>query len=213
MIARPRLLDPALLAFNQLPSRSLHPSRHADYLGDCSFDIPTAGEPWDPIWHRHWSRAILEKLGLRDRPVIDPTLPSLPLALLPTDRLAQCMRSIGALLCGPRLRRAISGPEVRAMLATLGTEVVDFIRRDGVALHPGMDESNDWAMNDTLDAVEILGRGALLAAFREDGPEVALRAELKLPAGPTAEAPMAGAQALALALDIVSIKGATWHSS
>ena len=201
------LFDPVFLAFNQLPSRSLHPSRHADYLGDCPVALRNDDPRWEQIWHRHWSRAILERLGLSDRPVMDPALPSLPLALLSTERLTYCMRGIGALLCGPRIRRAISGPEVRALLGTLGADIVGFVRGQGASVHKGLADTCDWSMEQTLDSIDALGRGGLLMAFNEDGPELALRAELKLPAGPAVDAPLAPRQLLAVGLNIAQLTG------
>lgn len=131
-------LDRRLVEFNQLPSRTLHPSRHAAYAPPATLAAIAAAPGLAPAWHRHWSREILDALGLWQRPVTDPARPELALALLAPDALAQCARRLGAVLCGPRLRRAIAGDEVRALIAHLGADLLDFTRRTAAGLHDGL---------------------------------------------------------------------------
>ena len=116
------LFGARLLAFNLLPSLTLHPSRHAAF-GAPSRPVPAACAA---AWHRHWSSAILRRLDLHDRPVLDADRPELPLALLPPDRLARLARQVGAVRCAPRLRRVVVGDQVRELSTVLGADVLAF---------------------------------------------------------------------------------------
>ncbi len=209
----PAALDRRLVEFNQLPSRTLHPSRHAAYAPPAALAAIAAAPELAPAWHRHWSRDILDALGLGQRPVTDPERPELALALLPPDALAQCARRLGAVLCGPRLRRAIAGDEVRTLIDLLGADLLDFTRRSAAALHGGVAASAAWTLSETTAAVDSLGLNALRAALSGGGPELALRAELKLPDLPAADAPLPAAQALSLGLSLLKKTDPTWLSS
>lgn len=121
------LLSERLMIFNLLPSLTLHASRHdemfpADWVRAlCNADAALAN-----AWHRHWSRWILCELGLLNQPVLSLDPPQLKVALLSTDALRTCAAHAGALLCAPRLRRAIDGAEVRTLHAALGRDVMNF---------------------------------------------------------------------------------------
>lgn len=213
MASASALLERGLLAFNQLPSRTLHPSRHATYAPPAALAVIAGAPALAPAWHRHWSREILDALGLRQRPVVDAARPELALALLAPDALAQCARRLGAVLCGPRLRRAIAGDEVRTLIAHFGAELLDFTRRAAAGLHGGLPDSAGWTLAETTAAVDTLGLGALRAALSGAGPELALRAELKLPDQPTPPAPLPAPQALALGLSLLKQTDSSWLSS
>ncbi|MEN4920218.1 SctK family type III secretion system sorting platform protein [Achromobacter spanius] len=204
-----RALDRRLVAFNLLPSRTLHPSRHAAFAAPA----PVVPDALASSWHRHWSREILCALGLQERPVTDPNRPELALALLPPDALAQCARRMGATLCGPRLRRAIAGDEVRLLIGSLGAELMDFTRRTAGALHAGIAESAAWPVEQAAAAVDTLGLAALRAALSSGGSELSLRAELKLPEQPAQDAPLPAFDALSLGLSILKNTDPLWHSS
>jgi len=203
------LFGARLLEFNFLPSRTLHPSRHAQY-GAPGRPVPPRCEP---AWHRHWSREILRRLGLLDRPVLEPDRPELALALLPPQRLARVARYAGATLCAPRLRRIIAGAEVRALADALGSDVLDFARRTAASLHPGLPALDLPAGPGAVEAIDRLGRAALRAALHGGGPELALRAELKLPDEPAGQAPCDAPAALSLGLGLLQHLEPTWHSS
>lgn len=207
------VLDRRLVAFNQLPSRTLHPSRHAAFAAPAVLDALAAQPALESTWHRHWSRDILLALGLLERPVTDPARPELALALLAPDALAQCARRLGAALCGPRLRRAIAGDEVRLLIGSLGAELLEFTRRTAGGLHAGIPESAAWSVEQAATAVDTLGQGALRAALSEAGPELLLRAELKLPELPAQDFPLPAAEALSLGLSILKNTDPIWHSS
>jgi type III secretion protein K len=201
------LFGSRLLAFNLLPSLTLHPSRHAAF-GAPAQSVPAACAR---AWHRHWSADILRRLDLHERPVADAQRPELALALLPPDRLARVARHLGAALCAPRLRRAIDGGEVRQLLSTLGADVLDFARRADAG-SPARAGAAQAAGAPLAESVDRLGRAALRAAFQGAGPELALRAELKLQDEP-AGAPDDFPDALGLALDVLERIEPTWHSS
>ena len=57
-------LDRRLVEFNQLPSRTLHPSRHAAYAPPAALAAIAAAPGLAPAWHRHWSREILDALEI-----------------------------------------------------------------------------------------------------------------------------------------------------
>lgn len=201
-----------LVEFNQLPSRTLHPSRVAAFAPAAALEAIAATPALDAAWHRHWSRDILRGLGLLERPVTDAGRPELALALLAPEALAQCARRLGAVLCGPRLRRAIAGDEVRLLIAGLGADLMDFARRTAAGLHAGLPESAAWPAGQAAAAVDALGHGALRAALSGAGPELLLRAELKLPDLPAQDFPLPAADALSLGLSILKNTDPTWHS-
>lgn len=202
-----------LVEFNQLPSRTLHPSRLAAFAPAATLEAIAATPALDAAWHRQWSRDILRGLGLLERPVTDAGRPELALALLAPEALAQCARRLGAVLCGPRLRRAIAGDEVRLLIAGLGADLMDFARRTAAGLHAGLPESATWPAGQAAAAVDALGHGALRAALSGAGPELLLRAELKLPDLPAQDFPLPAADALSLGLSILKNTDPTWHSS
>ncbi len=205
------LFTTRMIEFNFLPSVTLHPSRHG------AFDAPAPAMPAGypaAAWHRHWSRLILRRLDLFERPVLDARRPELALALLPPDRLARLGRYLGAVLCGRRLLHVIDGDEVRQLIAFLGADVLEFARRQGAG---ATDEVLDQAANEErrlcADRVDSLGRAALLTALRDAGPELSLRAELKIVDEPSQGLAVSPQALLDRALDILKHIEPLWHSS
>ncbi|MGB3705736.1 MAG: SctK family type III secretion system sorting platform protein [Castellaniella sp.] len=203
------LFSARLLEFNLLPSLTLHPSRH-EAFGAPSRPVPAV---CSPAWHRHWSAAILRRLSLRDRPVIDAARPELALALLPPDRLARLARHLGAVCCAPCLRRTIAGDEVRELAAALGVDALDFARRA---------ETGPWSLPADQDLgpvatlaarVDRIGRTALRAVFQAAGPELGLRADLKLEDDPETGEPEDVRVPPDLTLAVLETIEPTWHSS
>jgi type III secretion protein K len=189
----------ALLVFNQLPSRSLHPSRIPAVVQAALARLQGVPAALD-AWHRHWSAQILRERELTDRPVPSVARPELTLALLSSADLCLLAQRIGTVLCAPRLRATIAGSEVRAVADALSPDLLQLARVDAAGIHPGLADSRRWDLARTFESIDVLGRGALLAALRPAGQALALRAELKLPDSPVRDAPLAPADALALAL-------------
>lgn len=189
----------ALLVFNQLPSRSLHPSRMSAAVQAALQRLQGVPAALD-AWHRHWSAQILRERDLTDRPVPSVARPELSLALLSSAELCALAQRIGTVLCAPRLRATIAGDEVRAVANTLSPALLQLARVDAAAIHPGLPDSRRWDLSRTFESIDVLGRGALLAALRPAGSALSLRAELKLPDSPVLDAPLAAADALALAM-------------
>lgn len=189
----------ALLVFNQLPSRHLHPSRIPAVVQAALQRLQGVPAALD-AWHRHWSQQLLRERDLTDRPVPPVARPELSLALLPSAELCALAQRIGTVLCAPRLRATIAGNEVRAVADALPPDLLQLARVDAAAIHPGLPDSRRWDLARTLASIDGLGRGVLMAALRPAGEALALRAELKLPDSPVLDAPLAPADALALAV-------------
>ncbi len=195
-------LDHGLLVFNLLPSRTLHASRIGTTVQAMLDRLQAMPQALD-AWHRHWSADLLREHGLQDRPVAASNRPELALAMLPSSLLCALASRLGAVLCAPRLRATIAGDEVRAMTASVPADLLHFARFDAAALHPGLPDSRRWDLSRALAAIDPLGRGALMSALRPAGEAVTARVELKLPDSPVQEAPLASADALALALKLL----------
>lgn len=203
------LFGARMLEFNLLPSLTLHPSRHAAF-GAPSRPVPAA---CSPAWHRLWSAVILRRLNLRDRPVVDAARPELALALLPPDRLARVARHLGAVCCAPRLRRAIAGGEVRELATALGADVLDFARHAEAGPWSRPVEQDVGQGAALAERVDRIGRSALRALFQAAGPELALRADLRLADDPQTDASEEARAPLDLTLAVLETIEPTWHSS
>jgi type III secretion protein K len=181
------LCDRSLIVFNFLPSTTLHPSRQCDYGCAPFATAATATPALSAIWHRHWSRHILRQEGLAGSVVMDPACAGLELAILPPADLSALARRIGAVLCAPRLRYAISGEDVRALQDALGADALRLAKM-GSPIHPGLGGAMFRDAGEAVATVEVTGYAALHAAFQAATPAVARRFFLKLPSSATAEA-------------------------
>lgn len=207
------LLDRRLLEFNLFPSLSLHPSHREEFLGPQADSHIQAEQICADYWHRHWSAAILDRIGLRDTPFmpLEPTL-ALKLALLPPASLIACMRHIGVSLCTPRLRRTIAGTEVRAMISFLDPSLLQFVRQGDMPASP-VEDSLGWSLQQAMDAIEPMGQAVLMQIFDSGGPALSRRARLKLPAMPAGDSPISESQAMSLAGNIMHTLDPSWLSS
>ncbi|WP_066639727.1 SctK family type III secretion system sorting platform protein [Bordetella sp. H567] len=177
----------AMVVFNFLPSKTLHPSRNGDYASSAYLAALAAVPASAAVWHRRWSHLILQKEDLLDVPVTDVAAKGLPIAVMQGDALTMLVRRIGVVLCAPRLRYAISGEAVRALCAALGGDVLRWIR-DGRRLHPGLAGEMFRDADEALHNVTLAGHAALYTAFEQADPAVARRLFLKLPPLPQVDA-------------------------
>lgn len=181
-----------MVVFNFLPSRTLHPTRAADYQSAAYVAALSAMPASAAVWHRHWSQLILQQEGLLQAPVTDVAAEGLTVAVLHGNALTMLVRRIGAVLCAPRLRYAISGEAARALRGALGDDALRWFR-DGRRLHPGLAGDMFTDAEEALRNVTLAGHAALYLAFKQAVPEVARRFFLKLPRLPQAQASRAGA--------------------
>lgn len=198
----PSPFTPQMLAFNFLPSLTLHTSWKS------VFGIPLAhpqGQAASSAWHRHCSHLILHQLDLFDRPVLDDGHPATTLALLAPDVLARLSLGLGAVVLAPQLRCVIDGRSVRELRALLGEPILDFAcsRRQSAA-------APDWyagLVNTTHswhERINTVGRAALSVAWREAGSALSVRAALKLDNKPVLDLPLEPSAVLAEALDVLT---------
>lgn len=196
-----------MVVFNFLPSKTLHPTRMADYgpwPRACALAVGPAAAA---SWHRHWSAAILQREGLHAMPVTDGAAVGLDIAVLPRDALALLVRRMGVALCAPRLRYAIMGSSVRALQDALGPDVMHWVR-DARAIHPGLPGAMLVDAGQARRDIDLAGHALLYLAFQGAPPAVARRLFLKLPPlpGPSPSLPAATAnddivQAVSAAID------------
>lgn len=115
----------AMLAFNLLPSRWLHPTRWAALL-PAGWRAPADD---DLARHRHASRHILRQLGPAAQPVTDWQRPEWPLAVLPPPAWARLLQRLGLVMAQPALRRTIRGDDLRALAAHIGEAELAWARQ------------------------------------------------------------------------------------
>jgi type III secretion protein K len=204
----PGLFNARLLEFNWLPSRTLHRSRWADYAPVSALQAMHEMPMYSGVWHRHWSRRILESLDLYDVPVCEARGDILQLALMPPDLLTVCARRVGTILCAPRLRCAIAGNQVRAVEIALGPDTYALTRWGDQVPHAGIEGYAFPSAEDAVATIDAWGRAALRLALRNAGRAVWLRAELKLPDEPSVSLPLDSVQALELAQWVNEYAGA-----
>ncbi|WP_415788858.1 SctK family type III secretion system sorting platform protein [Bordetella tumulicola] len=202
-----------MLEFNFLPSRTLHPSRHAAFATLDLTPSTSMTRDWQRIWHKHWSRHILRRLDLGM--VYETHHPELALGLLPVASLTTLARRVGAVLCGPSLRQTILGPRVRALRASLGSDLLRFVQHDTVPC--GAHEYDGGAAlmheRDMLKVLESLGYGCLLRCVSGAPAQVMRRIELKLPSDVReSDSPLTAEAAWELCLAVLKKMDATWCS-
>ena len=205
-LAHPRA--EALLRFDMLPSTWLHPSRAGGL-------VPAALEGLAAL-HRHLSAALRREFSLQAVTGFDD--PTLPIALLPDDRLARLAFFAGIALLRTQVRQAIAREPVAHLREQLGAEALDFA-------HPSHDGFELTFMEEVLQPeaartqCERWGYAWLAQVFEAAESGVGRRALLRLPADTEAgrerlaEAGLAPAQALAMARGLMQQLEPTWLSS
>ena len=170
----------ALHCFNFLPSRLLHPSWQPRF--DLGGALAVLAESCPaPILHRHWSAHILQRLGLAQQPVLDPSAPGLLAAILPAPEFEHLLQLGGAVLAGPLVRHAIRRDDCRVLEQALGPALLGFARQQARRLHPGVELVLEGGLADLAEGLSELGAGLLLQALHAADDALFERLRLRLP--------------------------------
>ena len=173
-------IDRRLLVFALLPSMTLHSSRWDAYQSAPFLAGLRSAPAHARIWHRHWSQSILRREKLPHISSESLAVNGVAVAMSGPAELNALARRVGAIVCGPRLRFAISGAEVRALESALGRDAFR------LACAPawrewGMPGSPFGSVQEACEEVVRTGLSLLRSAFRGLPDGVGRRAELKLP--------------------------------
>jgi len=194
------VFDAVWWQFNMLPSKSLHRSHWQAYPPGPALAAMQARPDLADVWHRHWSRHILQCLGMWERPAAPAAGAADWLVAYGASELRVLARRMGAVLCAPRLRRCVSGALVRALAAAMGQDLYALTLLGDAAPHPGLAGPAFEDPATALEQIEWLGWGALLLALENEDDVLRLRLALRLPAAAIAPQGLAAPQALALAV-------------
>ncbi|TMS57089.1 hypothetical protein MW7_014095 [Imbroritus primus] len=207
-------LMPHLVAFNLLPSLTLHPEHVTQHALPAGFDELLACPETAALAHRHWSTSILQTLSLEADPVCDLDAPALPIAMLHGELLEALARSAGLALLTVRLRRMVARADLAEASRVLGEETVRYARAH--AVNPVfVPDTTDWDVSQLDAAIPVLGYGLLGRALQAAPLAIRARALLRLPV--LAEAvpqlmPLAADEALDLALQLLTERDPQWRS-
>lgn len=208
-------LMPHLVAFNLLPSLTLHPEHVADHALPAGFDELLARPETAALAHRHWSASILQDLSLADDPVCGLDAPALPVAMLHGELLEALARSAGLVLLAARLRRMVARADLAEAHRVLGEEAVRHARARAATAAIFVPDTAEWEIGQLDTAVSILGYGLLGRALLAAPQAVRARALLRLPASADAVPqlmPLAPDEALDLALQLLTERDPQWRS-
>ena len=208
-----------LQRFNLLPSLGLHPSRAALWLpGHAAAQAWLAAPAASRQWHRQWSALLLERLQADRLPVRDLSHPATALALAEPALLQAVARHAGLLLLGANLRRRIARSDVAATQQAIGRTAWDWVCREGMALHPGLDAPQAWLAQGLAAGADALGCGLLAQSWHDAPAPLRRRADWKLPldaesAPARAASGLAPPQACQLCLQTLQFLEPAWLSS
>lgn len=213
-------LEPRLLEFNLLPSRTLHPVRAAQLLSDFGRvpDVLRGAGRIHRALHRRWSAELLKKLGPAAAPILDHAQPALPLALLGPESMARLARELGIMLLGRHLRHLIQRANVLAARADLGDEALAWACDGATQFHPGLRETGPWLADGLAAGADRLGCALLAQGWQDAEASLRMRADWKL--SPDSEVPAARAasglaphEARPLCLQLLARLDPSWLSS
>jgi len=193
------VFDAVWWQFNMLPSKTLHRSHWQAYPPGPALAAVQARPELAEVWHGHWSRHILQSLGIWEQPASGGQTATSWLVAYDAPDLQLLARRMGAVLCAPRLRRCVSGALVRGLAAAMGRDLYALTLLGGAAPHPGLAGPAFDDPTTALEQIECLGWGALLLALENDDEALRRRMALRLPATAMAPEGLAAPQALALA--------------
>lgn len=179
------LLQARLQEFNLLPSRSLHADR-ARLMAPADAPAALSSHPGvQRALHRRWSEQLLAGLGEHAQPVLELSHAALPCALAAPSLLRQLVRDAGVTLLGRHLRRTIARDAVLQAREALGDASLDWARSGAAAVHPGLDNPDDWIKAGLDQAADLLGAGVVAQSWQDAPAPIRLRADWKLPPSAT----------------------------
>lgn len=207
-------LMPHLVAFNLLPSLTLHPEHVVQHALPAGFEDLLARHATAALAHRHWSASILQTLSLSEDPVCNLEAPTLPVALLHGELLEALAHSAGLALLAARLRRMVARADLAEASRVLGEEAVRYARAYTAAAI-FVPDTTAWETSQLDAAVHVLGYGLLGRALQAAPLAIRARGLLRLPV--LAEAvpqlmPLTADEALDLALQLLTERDPQWRS-
>ncbi len=174
--------DPVWWQFNMLPSMTLHESHLAAFPPGPARVALQAGPNYAHIWHRHWSRQILLRLGVWERPAAAGDTVAGWLVVYDDAGLHSLAMRMGAVLCAPRVRRCVAGAMVRELSASLGPRLYGLTLLGNDAPHPGLPGTAFASAESAVEHIASVGWGALRMAFQDEDEPFRARMALRLPA-------------------------------
>lgn len=197
-------LAQALLRFNLLPARLMHPLR-----------APSPARPLKPLPALERQRSTALRLGL----MLSLDDPALALAMLPTAHFQRLQHLLGAALNAAHIRRTIARIERVMLHEQIGIEAMTIAREPVAAALSGLPVAPDWDVSCARDICMAWGAAILAQAFETATPEVAARARLRLAPdvdalrAPLAAAGLEPARALRICLNLLQTLEPEWLSS
>lgn len=200
-----------MIAFNQLPTRWMHPSRWAALLPP-GWPAPQAEHA---AAHRHASALLLRQLGQGRTPITDWARPEWPLALLPAPSFTRLLHRLGLVLVQRSLRQAIRGTELRPLAALVGDEELAWARTRAPALAAALEASDASPPLTELPArLPQLAAGVLAHAIAAAPVPMRLRLLLRAPVAPPPRPDVDATRAAwALACHLIDDLEPAWRSS
>jgi type III secretion protein K len=204
-----------LVAFNLLPSLTLHPEQSTIYPAPAECEPLLGHSTTAGLAHRHWSSHILQTLSLSENAVCDLHARPLVLALLHGEKLTELAHAAGLALLAPRLRRMVARAEVAEASRALGEEMVRELRTRPIFAGSFIPDTSEWDVGQLDAAVPVLGFGLLGRALMCAPSAIKDRALLRLPTMATSAPQLAALEAeaaLELALQLLNEREAQWCS-
>jgi type III secretion protein K len=201
-----------VLAFNFLPSYTLHPSRLSLYASSNVMAVLKKQRSWSEACHRHLSNVILKSLDLGT--VSDTKQTGLAIGLLSMSALEKMVRFVGVSVYAQPIKNCISGSKVRDIQACIGNELLDYARRRAGFYSSQLECLSMMRAPGNLSDVESMGYGTILKCIRTTEEAIAKRIELKMPlAIDESCSPLSTDQAWWLCMEILKDMDPVWCSS
>jgi len=200
-----------MIAFNQLPTRWMHPSRWAALLPP-GWPAPQAD---DAAAHRHASALLLRQLGNGSLPITNWQRPEWPLALLPALTFTRLLHRLGLVLVQRALRQAIRGADLRPLAALVGDDELSWARTQAPALAAALSSADAPPPLAELPArLPQLAAGVLAHAIAAAPVPLRVRLLLRAPVAPPPRPDVdATRSAWALTRSLIDDLEPAWRSS